>query len=489
MMKQKLWLLCYIYLLMSCSVTKKELKPTPGQQAMIERKYGMFLHFGMNTYLNKEWSDGTDSVSCFNPPADLPVKIEKWATTAQAAGMRSIVLPVKHHDGFCLWDTQYTDYKSTHSSIPHPVDVVKTLANACQKQGLTFSVYYSLWDRHAPSYKDKDPYSYIIYMKKQLQELMTNYGEIGELWLDGVWDRKNEDWYLQEVYDYVKSIQPNCQISTNWTLNKRPADMQEGDSIVYFPADFRLWDPYLPMENDPKIYAHHGKKYYLPFECTQTISVLGNWFYHDKDTLFRDIEDLEDIFLRATRNDNCLLLNIPPNKNGDFHPIAVERILELANRANIRNGKPFPKVMEIPDSPMSHAKITVSSCFKNDTLHYGASNLTDGDVSTVWKCNDTTGWFILDFGKKQTFQQIQIIEQAHYIQGFTLEMTDDRDNWQTLYTGNVLSDPTLESFMGYGYGKISFPQPIETRKIKFTINTATQKPSIYSIRIKNGGNR
>lgn len=118
MMKQKLWLLCYIYLLMSCSVTKKELKPTPGQQAMIERKYGMFLHFGMNTYLNKEWSDGTDSVSCFNPPADLPVKIEKWATTAQAAGMRSIVLPVKHHDGFCLWDTQYTDYKSTHSSIP-----------------------------------------------------------------------------------------------------------------------------------------------------------------------------------------------------------------------------------------------------------------------------------------------------------------------------------------------------------------------------------
>lgn len=480
---QSLILLCFTVLVISCIPSTP--KPTPGQKAMIDRKYGMFLHYGMNTYLDKEWSTGTDSAACFNPPANLPEKIEQWVKTAKEAGMRSIVLPVKHHDGFCLWDSKYTDYTIAHPSIPHPTDVVKTLSDACQQHDLTFSIYYSLWDRHEPSYKDPDPYLYIAFMKNQLGELMTNYGPIGELWLDGVWDRKNEDWHLQEVYEYVKSLQPDCQISTNWTLNKRPVDMQTGDSIVYFPADFRLWDPYLPMENDPKIYSHNGKQYYLPFECTQTISVLGNWFYHTNDTIFRDLEDLEEIFYRATRNDNCLLLNIPPDKNGDFHPIAVERILQLADKMDIRNGKPFPKNPLKPASMMSATKASVSSIFKNDTLHYGAYCLTDGDVSTSWKCGDTQGWFVLDLGNKQSFRQLQLIEQAHHIQAYSLAITrDNSENWETIYSGQALSNPGLGSFMGYGYGEINLTTPVEAQKIKFTILSAADKPAIYSVRIK-----
>lgn len=116
-MKKNLLCFLYILLVLSCS-PRKTPGPTPGQQAMIDRKYGMFLHYGMNTYLDKEWSTGTDSAACFNPPDDLPAKIEQWAATAKAAGMRSIVLPVKHHDGFCLWNTQYTDYSIAHPSIP-----------------------------------------------------------------------------------------------------------------------------------------------------------------------------------------------------------------------------------------------------------------------------------------------------------------------------------------------------------------------------------
>jgi len=451
---------------------------------MIDRKYGMFLHYGMNTYLDKEWSTGTDSAACFNPPDDLPAKIEQWAATAKAAGMRSIVLPVKHHDGFCLWNTQYTDYSIAHPSIPNKVDVVKILSEACHKNGITFSIYYSLWDRHDPSYKKEDPYEYIIFMKNQLKELMTNYGEIGELWLDGVWDRKNEDWHLQEIYDYVKSLQPMCQISTNWTLNKRPIDMHEGDSIIYHPADFRLWDPYLPLENDPKIYSHQGKKYYLPFECTQTISVLGNWFYHDQDTLFRELEELEEIFYKATRNDNCLLLNIPPNKDGNFHPVAKKRILELARKMDIENGKPFPEHTPPPFSILSQAKATVSSTFKNDTLHYGAACLTDGDVSTSWKCNATTGWFILDLGEVHTFQEIQFIEHAHHIKNYSLEIIDSQNHWQTIHTAEALSDPSLSSFMGYGYGQITLDAPVKTSKIRLNIHTASQPPAIYSVRLK-----
>lgn len=161
--------------------------------------------------------------------------------------MRSIVLTTKHHDGFCLWDSKYTDHDIANPAIEHKVDIVKAVSDACQKEGIAFSVYYSLWDRHEPCYQDEDKKVYIQYMKNQLQELMTGYGPVHELWFDGAWDRKTEDWHLQEVYDFVKSMQPDCQISTNWTIGKRPVDMQEGDSIIYFPSDFRLWDPFLPV--------------------------------------------------------------------------------------------------------------------------------------------------------------------------------------------------------------------------------------------------
>lgn len=342
--------LCLGGMMQSCSTTDSNsiIQPTPGQQAMIDRKYGMFLHFGMNTYLNAEWSDGTAAAGVYAPPADIAEQAAGWVRNAKKAGMRSIVLTTKHHDGFCLWDSKYTDHDIANPAIEHKVDIVKAVSDACQKEGIAFSVYYSLWDRHEPCYQDEDKKVYIQYMKNQLQELMTGYGPVHELWFDGAWDRKTEDWHLQEVYDFVKSMQPDCQISTNWTIGKRPVDMQEGDSIIYFPSDFRLWDPFLPVAVDPKIYTHSGKQYYLPFESTQTISVIGNWFSHPEDTTVRDVEELADIFYTATINDNCLLLNIPPDTQGKQNPKAIENILTLARQLGIENGKPFPKELKKP---------------------------------------------------------------------------------------------------------------------------------------------
>lgn len=221
----------------------------------------MFLHYGMNTYLNAEWSDGTAAPSVYDPPTDIETKAAQWVKNAKKAGMHSIVLTTKHHDGFCLWDSKCTDYDIANPEIKVKADIVRAVSDACQKEKIAFSIYYSLWDRHEPIYKEKDPYRYIVFMKKQFEELMTQYGPVAELWLDGAWDRRVEDWHLQEVYDHVKKFQPLCQISTNWTIGKRPVDMREGDSIIYFPADFRLWDPFLPVKNDPKVYTYKGKKY------------------------------------------------------------------------------------------------------------------------------------------------------------------------------------------------------------------------------------
>ena len=221
------------------------------------------------------------------------------------------------------WDSKYTEYDIANPTIENKVDTVKAVSDACHKEGVAFSVYYSLWDQRRPSYQKSDKRFYIQYMKNQLQELMTQYGTVHkELSFDGASDSKNgRSWHLQEVYDFVKSMQPDCQISTNWTIGKRPVDMQEG--ILLFI--FRLISVYgilsLPVKDDPKIYKHSGKEYYLPFESTQTIFIgIGRWFNHPEDSTIRDVEELEEIFYVSSSNDNCLLLNIPPATNGEQNP-------------------------------------------------------------------------------------------------------------------------------------------------------------------------
>lgn len=469
----------------ACSSMKETdtLQPTKGQQAMIDRKYGMFLHFGMNTFLNVEWSDGTAPASTYAPPADIAEKAGEWVKNAKKAGMRSIVLTTKHHDGFCLWNSKHTDYDVANPAIENNVDIVKAVSEACQREGIAFSIYYSLWDRHEPSYRENDKYVYIQYMKNQLQELMTQYGPVHELWFDGAWDREIEDWHLQELYDFVKTMQPECQISTNWTLGKRPVDMQEGDTIVYFPSDFRLWDPYLPVENDPKIYKHNGKEYYLPFESTQTISVIGNWFNHPEDTTVRDLDDLEEIFYVATSNDNCLLLNIPPATDGTQNPQAIKNVIALAKRLGIENGKDFPKQLRQPLSITTNASTEASSIFKNDTLHYGSDYAIDSDVSTSWVAGDSLAWISVALEDKHTFNSLSIIEGENSIREFVIEI-EEGDEWIPVYQSGLLPENQQESFMGYGVIEFSLPELLATDKFRINIRQSNGRPSIYSIRLK-----
>ncbi len=475
-------------ILCSCSsktAVSTDPQPTPGQQAMIDRKYGMFLHYGMNTYLNAEWSDGSASASTYAPPADIARKAAQWVSNAKRAGMRSIVLTTKHHDGFCLWDSEYTDYDIANDSITNKVDIVRAVADACRNEGIAFSVYYSLWDRHEPTYRDDDKSVYIDYMKGQLTELMTNYGPVAELWFDGAWDRKLEDWKLQELYDCVKALQPDCQISTNWTIGKRPVDMQAGDSIIYFPSDFRLWDPYLPVADDPKIYTHSGKQYYLPFESTQTISVIGNWFNHPEDTTVRGVDELEEIFHVATANDNCLLLNVPPATDGNQNAQAVENIIALAKRLGIENGGDFPVSAKRPVNILTDAVASASSVNKNDTLHCGAHLAVDYDVSTAWVSADSLASINIKLVRPATFSSVSIIEGENSIRRFDLEILAD-GKYKSVYSSPLIPEPTGQSFMGYGLIEFTLPQAVTTDQLRVTINQSNGTPAIYSIRLTQG---
>lgn len=307
------------------------------QEEMIKRKYGMFIHFGINTFNDKEWSNGKLPVSSYNP---TKINAEQWVKNAKEVGMTYVILITKHHDGFCLWDTDTTDYCVNKSQ--NKTDVVAEVAAACKKYGIKLGLYYSLWDRNVKIYSDHK--KYIEYMEKQLEELMTQYGEIVELWLDGGWDKAGENWDIPRLYDLVKKYQPGCAFSVNLTIGKKnifgvvkkkvqPEKYEKFMQMRYFPCDFRLFDPYFTRADDPKLYNYNGQTYCLPFEATICIRNMKNWFWdtdYTKDKLV-DVDFIVEKYKLLIEHQNLLVINIAPNKDGDQEESDIEQLRKVAS--------------------------------------------------------------------------------------------------------------------------------------------------------------
>lgn len=319
------------------------LKPNKYQREQIDRKFGMFIHFGINTFNNTEWSDGTLPIESYSPTA---IDADSWIKTAYEAGMNYVVLITKHHDGFCMWDTHTTEYSVNYS--PVKTDVVSETARACQKYGIKLGLYYSLWDRHERCYNNNE--EYVQFMGKQLAELLDGrYGEIVELWFDGSWDKPCRDWQLDYLYDLIKRLQPKCQIGVNHTIGEYseekgwpderylPRNYQQDDPIRMFPSDFRLWDPHMCREDDPKIYTFNGKRYYLPFEQTICSRKDFSWFYSDtyEQKPLTDADEIIANFRILDKADNMLVINMPPNYDGKLAEGDVENLMHISKMLNI----------------------------------------------------------------------------------------------------------------------------------------------------------
>lgn len=311
-------------------------KPNKAQQDLINRKYGMFIHFGINTFNNTEWSDGKLPISSYNP---TDIDADGWVKNAKDAGMNYVIIITKHHDGFCLYDTKYTEYSVKHS--PNKTDVIAEVAKACKKYGIKLGLYYSLWDRHEKCYKNDE--QYVNYMCNQLEELLDGrYGEICELWFDGGWDKRPSKWNIPKLYDVIKKHQPDCAVGINLTIghswekgwNKRfePHKYKENMPIRYFPCDFRLWDPHFPRKDDPKIYQYKKNQYYLPFESTICIRNMNNWFWdpeYDNDKLV-DTSFIVEKYHLLIGAQNALVVNVAPNMDGKQIKGDIDRLLEVA---------------------------------------------------------------------------------------------------------------------------------------------------------------
>lgn len=323
-------------------------EPGPVQKKWRDLQFGMFIHFGINTYYDKEWSDGTLDPSAYNPEK---LDTDQWMRTAKNAGMKYVVLVTKHHDGFCNWKTGLTDY-SVQSS-PFKGDLVEEVAKSAQKYGLKLGFYYSLWDSHEKSH-DTDEYKYVLdFMKPQLKELLTRYGAITELWFDGFWKKqqsgwKDENgdrpsgeqfveawrmegayrWQMDHIYQYVKELQPECLVMNNATsafpgVPLHPVDILSGERATEVKEIRHTW-PWL------------GKQKYLPMQVETTMSAKGNekfpsgnWFWHEWDHSVITPEEISNYLRVAGKMDANLLLNCGPMANGKLRPEDVKVLNQL----------------------------------------------------------------------------------------------------------------------------------------------------------------
>lgn len=464
-------------------------QPNLAQKAMIKRGYGMFIHFGINTFNETEWSDGKLPVSSYNPTNLDP---DQWVKTAKDAGFRYVLLITKHHDGFCLWDSKYTDYDV--ASSPVKTDVVKAVADACKKYGIQFAIYYSLWDRHEPSYKDKDPQKYIDYMLNQLTELFTKYGNICELWLDGGWDRKPENWGIDQVYKLVKKYNPACAVSVNHTIEstegKRnytvPSNMTEDNKYFfqYFPSDFRLWDPRLITKFDKKQYLHKGQSYYLPFEHTLCLSKRWNWFQKAGQLPVRDLDELEELFYWCTANDNSLVINVPPDQTGRIREYEANAVIALGKRLGLSLNKPLPSNGKFISF---NTPASASSVGQEKGKPFEASAINDGKLDSRWLAKDTLASVEMELDPTQRFNKITIFEyqdtkdlpdgfsqiRVPRIQQYSVDVMQN-GQWQTIYLGD---EPMGDCKV------IRLPRSYTASKLRLKVLKASAPPSINEINV------
>lgn len=310
-------------------------RPSSGQLRWQEAGFGIFLHFGVNTFNGKEWSDGTLDPAGFNP-TDLDAA--QWVQTAQAAGAQYVVLTAKHHDGFCLWPTETTDYSVAASPWRGGRgDVVGELAEACRAAGMRLGLYLSPWDRNAACYDDPDRYN--EFYLRQLTELCTRYGQLFELWFDGA-GSEGRTYDLDAIMAVVRAHQPDAMVFNMGHPTIRWVGNEDG------------------LAADPVHYAVHSSRHsvyatadtaltslsYLPPECD--VAIRRHWFWQpdDQHTL-KSREHLLGIWYRSVGLGAGLLLNVPPDRRGLIDPADRARLLETTAELERRFAQPLATVL------------------------------------------------------------------------------------------------------------------------------------------------
>ncbi|MBU3808230.1 MAG: alpha-L-fucosidase [Candidatus Phocaeicola faecipullorum] len=319
------------------------LVPTPQQLEWQKMELTAFLHFGINTFTGREWGDGKEDPALFNP---TELDAEQWVRTLKDAGFKMVIITAKHHDGFCLWPTKTTKHSVESSPWKDGKgDVVKELRQACDKYGMKFGVYLSPWDRNAECYGDSPAYN--KFFIEQLTELLTNYGEVHEVWFDGAngegpnGKRQVYDW--DAFYSTIRALQPKAVTAimgddVRWVGNEKGIGREtEWSATVLTPG------VYARAAENNKALGVYGKAkdlggrdilakakelFWYPSEVD--VSIRPGWFYHkNQDSKVKSLKHLTDIYFQSVGYNSVLLLNIPPDTRGLINEADVNRLKEF----------------------------------------------------------------------------------------------------------------------------------------------------------------
>lgn len=350
-MKQTIAILITVFSFFICNAQTNSYTPSAenlkAREWFENAKFGMFIHWGVFSIPGSgEWVMNNRNITVknytrlekfFNP---IDFNAHDWVALAKSAGMKYITLITRHHDGFSMWDTKYSDFDMM--STPYKKDVVKMIADECHKQGIKIFFYYSLLDWRRDDYPREtgrtgqgtgrtgkgDYASYLQFMKNQLTELLTNYGEISGIWFDGHWDQtapegnadrsSRLDWRYDEIYGLIHKLQPQCLIGNNHHLTPFPGE------------DFQMFERDLPGEN--KSGLSYQKPSDLPLETCETIN--NSWGFNITDTTYKTHKQLVDYLVRASGYGANFLLNIGPMPNGEIQPEFIERLKWMGNWLN-----------------------------------------------------------------------------------------------------------------------------------------------------------
>ena len=322
--------------------------PTVNQLRWQDMEMYAFIHYSLNTYTDQEWGFGNESPSLFNPQS---LDCRQWARVCKQAGMRGIIFTAKHHCGFCMWPSAYTDYSVKNSPWKNGQgDVVRELSEACREEGLEFAVYLSPWDRNHPDYGRP---AYVDYFRNQLRELLTNYGNIFEVWFDGA--NGGDGWYgganetrridgktyygWAETFRMIRELQPNTVI---WNDGGDRGDLRWVGTEAGNVGETN-WS-LMPAEGDtPWPMLHYGVEegdVWCPGE-TNT-SIRPGWFYHETENEHvKSLSKLMDTYYKSVGRNSTLLLNFPIAPNGRIHPndslrgIAFKNMIDEVFKENL----------------------------------------------------------------------------------------------------------------------------------------------------------
>ena len=393
-----------------------EIKPAPYQVSWQDLEFGVIIHFSTNTFLDREWGDGTASPSTFNPTEFNP---EQWMKAIRDAGAKYVVLVAKHHDGFCLWPTEQTEYSIKSSPWRDGKgDVVGDVARAARKYGLKFGVYLSPWDRHEPRYKDAAGYD--RYYNSELEELATRYGDLVEFWLDGA-GSEGHVYDFKKIIETLRTYQPNAVVFADTGLfeygDARWVGTEAGS------VDYENWN----------VIDRHGYRRWRPVEADTPLRKM-HWFWHPNDEAsLKSLNEMLDIYDKTVGRGAQLMLGLAPDRRGLLPDSDVARLEEFGAALRKRASS---------NLALEHAATSAE-----------VAAALDDNRDTFWSAPTGShhAFVEVDFDKPVTFDHAVTMEwlnDGQHVEKYAIEVWNEtRGKWEPIAGGEAIGHRKIDSFV------------------------------------------